>query len=154
MDLGIDVDVLKEAHRELIDINPRDVLLKHDALVDDGEGGKTRTSGYRGKVHGRLYLSGTTRQPNREVIADAGIREDDNTWGFVCEAEMQQVDPETGVPVLAEGNPVMIPTAVDAGAFIDDTFDTEFGTFHVVAVHPRQTGGEIWGWDAIVEVRG
>lgn len=149
----LDVTVLKEAHRELIDQNPRDVLLHRDRTVADDDGGKGKESAFVGLLHGRLYQSSSVRQPNQQSVSDAGLREEDSTWGFITEALMTDVDPDTGVPVLVEGVPQLIPTSLEAGPQVDDQFETEFGIFHVTAVHPRQTAGELWGWDAIVEVR-
>lgn len=147
------IEDLREAHRYLIDINPRDVLLTREETGPDGLGGKQKVKAFAGLIHGRLYQQSSTRQPNQVVISDAGVKQEDQTFGFVCEAEMKQVDPVTGDDVLVGGEPVLIPTVLRAGPNVDDYFDTEFGTFHVTAVYPRQTDGVIWGWDTFLEIR-
>lgn len=141
-------DVLKEAHRELIDINPRDVLLTREETIADGFGGKQKVKTFVGLIHGRLYQQSSTRRP-QVVVSDAGIKQEDETWGFVCEAEMRQVD-AAGVAIPGAA---LIPAVLRAGPNVDDFFATEFGTFHVTAVYPRQTEGVIWGWDTFLEIR-
>lgn len=143
------IDALREAHRYLIDINPRDVLLQREETIPDGLGGKQKVKSFVGLIHGRLYQQSSTRQPNKVVISDAGVKQEDETWGFVCEAEMKPVD---GAGMEVPGA-ALIPTDLRAGPNVDDYFDTEFGTFHVTAVYPRQTEAEIWGWDTFLEIR-
>lgn len=143
-------DQLAGAHRALIGANPKDFLIERETRELDGEGGREAAESFVGIVRGRLYRA-RGREINAE-IAEPGEQHIDDTYGLVVEPMMQAVDPETGVGQVAGEDPVMVATDLRAGPHVTDSFDSDLGVMKITQVWPHDLGGgDVWGYDAIVE---
>lgn len=145
-------EIFRSGHRELIDENPIEVMITRVERVRQGGGFREETS-HVGIVRGRVHQAATGARSERTEITTPGIVHVEERWGFICETEMQQVNAETGDPVLEAGTPVMIPTEIRAGAHVVDSFtDPTTGTkYSIRSVAPCMDENVVWGWQATLE---
>lgn len=148
------VETFREAHQRTIEDNPVELMIRRTGKLRNDTGGFSEVDGvYVGQVRSRLYQETTGRvQQGSEPVQ--GLVEVQPRWGLALPLEMQVADPETGVLLVIDDEPVMTPLDFTDAESPDVTYWFDhalLGRFEFHSVYPNQDLGETWGWRAECE---